>query len=67
VKYGRGLVDSQTDLNQFIPNGSQPLVNTLATDCHAIDPFFDTTNYIGAFNPSGATWLTTPWISLELQ
>ena len=31
-----------------------------ATDCHQIDDFFDTTNYIGAFDPSGTNWLDTP-------
>jgi hypothetical protein len=67
VKYGLGMPTSQTDLSQFIPDGTQPLVNTLAGDCHALDPFFDTTNYIGAFDPTKPTWLTTPWISLELQ
>jgi hypothetical protein len=67
VKYGLGLVDSQTDLNQFKPNGSQPLVTSLAMDCKTIDPFFDTTNYVGAFDPSGTTWLSTPWVSFELQ
>jgi hypothetical protein len=67
VKYGLGMPTSQTDLSQFIPDGTQPLINTLATDCHVIDPFFDTTNYIGAFDPTKPTWLTTPWISLELQ
>jgi hypothetical protein len=67
VKYGLGLADSETDLNQFIPDGTQPLIGTLAGDCHAIDPFFDTTNYIGAFDPTKPTWLTTPWISFELQ
>ncbi len=67
LKYGLGMPDSQTDLSQFIPDGTQPLINSLATDCHAIDPFFDTTNYIGAFDPTKPTWLTTPWISLELQ
>jgi len=67
VKYGLGMPTSQTDLSQFIPDGTQPLVNTLANDCHAIDPFFDTTNYIGAFDPTKPTWLTTPWISFELQ
>ncbi len=67
VKYGLGMPTSQTDLSQFIPDGTQPLINSLATDCHAIDPFFDTTNYIGAFDPTKPTWLTTPWISFELQ
>ena len=34
---------------------------------NVVDPFFDTTNYLGAFDPTKPTWLTTPWISLELQ
>jgi len=67
VKYGRGLGDSQTDLSQYKPDGSQPLVTSLAMDCKTIDPFFDTTNYIGAFDPNGTTWLTAPWVSFELQ
>jgi hypothetical protein len=31
-----------------------------ATDCHQIDTFMDTTNFIGAFNPSAPNWLDTP-------
>ena len=65
IIYGTGVPNAQTDFNQFKP--TSPVVNTLAMDCKTIDPFFDTTNYIGAFDPAGTTWLTTPWISLELQ
>ena len=66
---------AQTDLNQFIPQGgspgvaSQSLVNTLAMDCKTIDPFFDTTNYVGAFRPGdpAGNWLTSPWINFHLK
>ncbi len=67
VIYGTGAVNAQTDFNQYIPDGTQPLVTTLAMDCHTIDPFFDTTTYIGAFAPGQPTWLTSPWVSFELQ
>jgi hypothetical protein len=71
VKYGLGLSDSQTDLGQFVPTNHGapgfPLVTALAGDCHALDPFFDATGYIGAFDPTKPSWLTSPWISFELQ
>jgi hypothetical protein len=66
VKYGLGLPDSQTDLSQFIPTNTA-LVHSLAMDCHALDPFLETTDYVGAFDPDGTTWLTSPWISLRLH
>jgi hypothetical protein len=69
VKYGREnlFADAYTDLSQFIPSPPAAQVTSLAVDCHAIDPFFDTTGYLGAFQPGQPTWLSTPWISLELQ
>ncbi len=74
VVYGTGAPTAQTDLNQFIPagaggNATQPLVNSLAMDCKTIDPFFDTTNYVGAFRPgdTAGNWLTAPWISFRLN
>jgi len=71
VKYGLGLSDSQTDLGQFVPTNHAapgfPLVTALAGDCHALDPYFDSTGYIGAFDPAKPSWLTAPWISFELQ
>jgi len=75
IIYGTGVPGAQTDLNQFIPQGgspgvaSQPLVNSLAMDCKTIDPFFDTTNYVGAFRPGdpGSNWLTSPWISFRVK
>ncbi len=71
VKYGLGLADSQTDLAQFVPTNSAaagfPLVTSLASDCHAIDPYFDTTTSIGAFAPAQPSWLTSPWVSFELH
>ena len=67
VIYGTGAPSAQTDLSQFIPNGTQPKVTSLAVDCKAIDPFFDTTTYIGAFQPGQPTWLSSPWITLDLQ
>ena len=52
-----------------------------AVDCHAIDDTFDTTNYIGAFDPNGgpnANWMDPPgtppdanrfsrWISFDVN
>jgi hypothetical protein len=76
VVYGTGAGgDTPTNVNQFIPAGgspgvaTQPLVNSLAMDCKTIDPFFDTTNYIGALRPGdpASNWLTTPWISFQTQ
>ena len=74
VVYGTGAPGAQTNLNQFIPAGAagtatQPLVNSLAMDCKTIDPFFDTTNYVGAFRPgdTAGNWLTSPWINFHLN
>jgi hypothetical protein len=74
IHYGTGDgSDTDTNVNQWIPAGASPgvasnsLVNTLAMDCKTIDPFFDTTTYIGAFAPGQPTWLTTPWVSFELK
>jgi hypothetical protein len=75
VIYNTGVPNAQTDLNQFIPQGgspgvaTEPKVNSLAMDCKSIDPFFDTTNYVGAFNPGDPAhnWLTAPWISFRLK
>jgi hypothetical protein len=71
VTYGLSLAGSQTDLGQFVPTNhaapGYPLVTALAGDCHALDPFFDTTGYIGAFDPAAPSWLTSPWISFELR
>jgi hypothetical protein len=74
IIYGTADPNAQTDLNQFIPAGSggnatQPAVNSLAMDCKTIDPFFDTTNYVGAFRPgdTAGNWLTSPWISFRLK
>jgi hypothetical protein len=47
--------------------GVQSLVTSLAGDCHMLDPFFDSTDYIGAIDPTKPSWLTSPWISFELQ
>jgi hypothetical protein len=75
IIYGTGVLNAQTDLNQWIPAGPSPgtpnvaLVHTLAMDCKTIDPFFDTTDYVGAFRPAdpASNWLSTPWISFQLQ
>jgi hypothetical protein len=73
VIYGTGAAGAQTDLTQFTPAGSGGnatvgLVNSLAMDCKTIDPFFETTSYIGAFKPgAGQDWLTSPWISFRLH
>src|SRR5262249_4610269 len=66
VKYGTGAGDQLTDLGQFIP-ANTPVVHSLAMDCKTIDPFFETTDFIGAFDPLRPSWLTAPWISFELQ
>jgi len=42
-------------------------VHSLAMDCKTIDPFFDTTDFIGAFDPLRPSWLTAPWLSFELR
>lgn len=34
-------------------------------DCSTIDSSFDDNGYIGAFSPSGPSWLTSPWISFD--
>jgi hypothetical protein len=73
VIYGTGVPGAQTDLTQFTPAGTggvatEPSVNSLAMDCKTIDPFFETTNYIGAFKPgAGQDWLQAPWINFRLQ
>ena len=47
---------------------TQPTVNSLAMDCKTIDPFFETTNYLGAFKPgAGQDWLQAPWINFRLN
>jgi hypothetical protein len=38
-----------------------------AFDCSGVDGFFQATNYSGAFDPSGANWLTSPWIDFSLN
>lgn len=76
LHFGDGTgADTATNYDQFIPNGSapgtatEPLVNSLAMDCHTIDPFFDSTNYVGAFKPGdpASNWLAGTWVSLEKQ
>ncbi len=69
-----GGSDTDNNYNQFIPGGSpgtatEPLVNSLAMDCKTIDPFFDTTNYVGAFRPGdpASNWLAGTWVSFEKQ
>lgn len=51
-----------------IPVGSRPAVNT-SFDCSAIDPFFEATDYIGAFDPdnAGSTWADAAWVTFELN
>jgi hypothetical protein len=69
-----------SDVNQFFPTAGGPAATTVAADCKAIDSFFDTTNYLGAFNPAGNpndpadNWLRatagpggTSWVSFELN
>lgn len=40
---------------------------TTAFDCTTLDPFFQSTTYLGGFDPAGDNWLTTPWISFDVQ
>src|SRR5262249_52291943 len=49
-----------------IPNPGAATLSS-AIDCHAIDPYFDTTDYVGAFRPGGPSWLTAPWIDLTVD
>jgi hypothetical protein len=42
---------------QFVPTNASPLATTAAADCHQLDTFLDTTNYIGGFQPNGTNWL----------
>jgi hypothetical protein len=40
-----------------------------AANCSTLDPFFETTTYIGAFEPGGTNWLETPggWINFAVN
>jgi hypothetical protein len=41
--------------------------NSNALDCKSIDAFFDTTGYVGAFQPGAASWLSTPWYNVAVN
>jgi hypothetical protein len=47
-----------------IPVGSRPAVNVTG-QCASIDPFFENTDYIGAFDPDDGSpgWATSPWVN----
>jgi len=49
-----------SDVNAYVPAPGSDAVG--GANCKAYSPFFDTTNYKGAFAPGAATWLSTPWI-----
>jgi hypothetical protein len=50
----------------YIPPNAAPWVG--APDCQAVNPdYFDSATYVGAFDPAGANWLSTPWISFSLN
>jgi hypothetical protein len=52
--------------SQYVPANAPPW--TGAPDCRALNPaYFDSATYVGAFNPAGANWLSTPWISFATQ
>jgi hypothetical protein len=38
--------------------------NSSAIDCNDVDAFFDTTGYVGGFQPGAASWLTSPWYNV---
>lgn len=41
--------------------------NSAAIDCKTIDAFFDTTGYVGGFQPGAASWLTAPWYNVAIN
>ena len=41
--------------------------NSSAIDCKSVDAFFDTTGYVGAFQPGAASWLTSPWYDASIN
>jgi hypothetical protein len=54
---------------QYFPANAAPYNN--APDCEAVKPdFFDPADYIGAFDPGnnpGGNWLSSPWISFDVN
>ncbi len=57
-------IDPQVDCSSpanLVPPGASPVAGA-GTDCSVLfgDAFFQTTNYIGAFQPGGANW-SQPW------
>jgi hypothetical protein len=60
----QGGIDPQVDCSSpanLVPPGASPVAGQ-GTDCSVLfgDAFFQTTNYIGAFQPGGANW-SQPW------
>jgi hypothetical protein len=47
-----------------VPNTA---ANSTAIDCKTVDAFFDTTGYVGAFQPGAQSWLTTPWYDTSVN
>jgi hypothetical protein len=43
------------------PTNTAAVANSF--DCSGVDAFFTANNYIGAFDPNAASWLTTPWVN----
>jgi hypothetical protein len=41
--------------------------NSNALDCKTVDAFFDTTGYVGGFQPGAASWLTSPWYDVAID
>jgi hypothetical protein len=41
--------------------------NSNALDCKTVDAFFDTTGYVGAFQPGAASWLSSPWFDTSVN
>jgi hypothetical protein len=69
-----GGVPAQVDpgISEAYPNTDPRPTNAAAVagngfDCKTLEPSFDTTNYIGAFQPGGTNWLQAPWISTAVN
>lgn len=73
-------VNPITTLNPGLPQGVYPVTDPRPTmaanvasafDCGSAfgDPFFESTGYVGAFDPAGTNWLDTPggWINFNLN
>ena len=48
--------------------GNAALATNNGFDCKSLDSSFDTTNYIGAVDPSGPNWLSDgTWVSFAIN